>query len=81
MGTTSDIAFEHLKYVLSCNHVLALLDYSIPFTLEYDASGKQIGVVLMWDGHPIAFFSKALSPKYLGMSTYERIICGCQGCE
>ncbi|KAL0337660.1 UNVERIFIED_CONTAM: Transposon Ty3-G Gag-Pol polyprotein [Sesamum calycinum] len=48
---------------------------SKPLTLllrvETDASGKGIGAVLMQEGKPIAYLSKALAAKNLGLSTYE----------
>ena len=31
-----------------------------------------IGALLMQDGHPIAYMSKALSPKHQVLSTYEK---------
>jgi hypothetical protein len=40
--------------------------------VETDASGTGIGAILMQDGHPIAYLSKALCPKNLGLSTYEK---------
>ncbi|KAL5717049.1 hypothetical protein ACHQM5_010129 [Ranunculus cassubicifolius] len=52
--------------------VLALPDYGQPFILETDASGRGIGAVLMQAGRPIAYFSKALGPRALGFSTYEK---------
>jgi hypothetical protein len=33
---------------------------------------KEMGVVLMQSGHPLAFLSKALGPKLKGLSTYEK---------
>ncbi|KAL2237281.1 UNVERIFIED_CONTAM: Transposon Ty3-G Gag-Pol polyprotein, partial [Sesamum indicum] len=36
------------------------------------ACGKGIGAVLMQEGRPIAYLSKALAPKNLGLSTYEK---------
>lgn len=51
--------------------VLALSDYTKLFIIEFDASGKGLGVVLMQEGHTIAFWSKGLSHKNQALSTYE----------
>jgi hypothetical protein len=67
-----DKAFHTLKQALTTAPVLALSDFSKPFILETDASDNWIGAVLMQDGHPIAFLSKALGPKFRGLSTYEK---------
>ncbi|XP_028215223.1 soyasapogenol B glucuronide galactosyltransferase-like [Glycine soja] len=52
--------------------VLALPDFSLPFTLKTDASSVAIGAVLMQKGHPIPFFSKHFCPRLLRASTYIR---------
>jgi hypothetical protein len=49
-----------------------LLDFSQPFHIETDASGNGVGVVLLQNGHPLAFLSKPLSPRNLGLSAYEK---------
>lgn len=61
-----------MKQALISSLVLALLDFSKPFTLETDASEKGIGAVLQQEGHPIAFVSRALGPRAQGLSTYEK---------
>ena len=65
-------SFRTLKLTLAQAPVLALPDFSKSFTIETDASGKGIGAVLQQEGHPIAYISKALGPKNLGLSTYEK---------
>jgi hypothetical protein len=51
---------------------MALPNFQIPFTLETDASGTGLGAVLMQQGKPIAYFSKALGSKAVAMSTYDK---------
>ncbi|KAL2226832.1 UNVERIFIED_CONTAM: Retrovirus-related Pol polyprotein from transposon [Sesamum indicum] len=68
----AEMAFNHLKELMVSAPVLAMPDFSQPFIVETDASGKGIGVVLMQGGKPISYLSKALAPKNLGLSTYEK---------
>jgi hypothetical protein len=65
-------SFEALKTTLITSPILALPNFTKPFTIETDASDKGIGAVLQQDGHPIAFVSKALGPMAHGLSTYEK---------
>lgn len=51
---------------------MRLLDFSKVFVVECDASGSVIVVVLMQDGMPIAFLSKALKGRELHLSTYVK---------
>lgn len=65
-------AFNLLKSALSTTPVLALPDFTKPFTIETDASDKGVGAVLQQGGHPIAYISRALGPKNQMLSTYEK---------
>jgi hypothetical protein len=68
----TEASFQALKKALISAPVLALPNFSIPFTVETDALAKGIGAVLQQQGHPIAFVSKALGVKAQGLSTYEK---------
>ena len=52
--------------------VLALPNFSLPFTIETDASGVGIGAMLVQQGHPIAYLSKTLAPKHQQLFAYEK---------
>jgi len=68
----ADVAFLKLKDAMCTTPVLAMLDFSKTFVIESDACGVGIGVVLMQEGHPLAFTSRALFGKNLCKSTYEK---------
>uniref|UniRef100_A0A0A9D2Z3 Integrase catalytic domain-containing protein n=1 Tax=Arundo donax TaxID=35708 RepID=A0A0A9D2Z3_ARUDO len=65
-------SFQVLKEALVQAPVLALSDFSKQFTIETDACEYGIGAVLLQDGHPLAYLSKALGPRNRGLSTYEK---------
>lgn len=67
----SDI-FKELKRALTTTPVLAMPNFTQTFILETDACKNGVGAVLMQNGRPISYFSKALGQKYLGLSTYEK---------
>ena len=67
-----DNAFLALKAALGSAPMLGILDFSIPIHLESDASRFGVGVVLLQNGHPLAFISKALGPRNQGLSVYEK---------
>lgn len=67
------VGFDTLKHTLSSAPVLALPNFAIPFAIESDPSGTAIGaVLLLQEGHPLAFVSEALGIKNKGLSTYEK---------
>jgi hypothetical protein len=65
-------SFVALKKAMCSAPVLALPNFSKPFAIETDASSSGIGAVLIQDGHPLAYISKALGPKSQGISAYEK---------
>ncbi|XP_058783052.1 uncharacterized protein LOC131657702 [Vicia villosa] len=71
-STEAQLAFTTLKHKMTDMPVLALPDFTQIFTIETDASGVAIGVVLSQAGHPIAFFSKKLCPRMQQASAYVR---------
>ena len=52
--------------------MLALPDFEKQFCIETDASHYGVGAVLLQEGHPLAFLSRALGPKNQGLSAYEK---------
>ncbi|KAJ4801231.1 polyprotein [Rhynchospora pubera] len=65
-------AFERLKKAMSSAPVLALPDFTQPFCIEADACETGLGAVLTQGGRPLAYLSKALGPKNMAKSTYEK---------
>jgi len=65
-------AFQSLKQALSTAPCLALPDFTVPFHIETDACATGVGAMLLQNGHPLAYISKALGPRNQGLSTYEK---------
>ncbi|XP_073268339.1 uncharacterized protein [Populus alba] len=65
-------AFTVLKQALCKAPFLALPDFSKTFMLETDASDYGLRAVLSQKGKPVAYFSKSLSSKHLGLSIYKK---------
>jgi len=67
-----EAAFLKLKDAMCTTPILVMPDFSKTFMIESDACGVRIGAILMQEGHPLAFISRALSGKNLGKFTYEK---------
>ena len=47
-------------------------NFDLPFVVETDACATGMGAVLMQQGKPISFLSKAFNKKNMGCSVYEK---------
>lgn len=65
-------AFELLKRAMANTPVLALPDFDKPFSIKTDACDTSIGAVLVQEGHPVAYFSKALGVRNQKLFAYEK---------
>ena len=61
-----------MKKAMSTTPTLAMPNFEEPFTIETDASGEGIGVVLTQKGQPIAFLSRALGVYKRSWSVYAK---------
>lgn len=66
------VAFEEFKDMMTKTPVLKLPDFRKTFVVETDASNVGIGAVLTQEGHPLAYFSKKLTPRLAVASAYVR---------
>lgn len=66
------VAFQTLKTAMTSTPVLALPDFSQPFTVETDASATGIGAIHSQNNHPIAYLSRALGVANQKLSVYEK---------
>lgn len=67
----AQIAFDSLKAAM-VQIIPSARDFNVPFTIETDACGTGVGAVLMQQGHPVAYLSKALGVKNSKLSIYEK---------
>lgn len=66
------VAFLKLKEIMTTTRLLAIPDFSIPFTIACDASGLRVGAILMQKGHPIAYKSRKFTKEERTFSIYDK---------
>ena len=71
-GMETEAAFNSLKRALTTAPVLILSDFTQRFVVECDACDKGLGVILIQQDKPIAYFRKGLKSSMLALSTYEK---------
>ena len=57
---TQQESFDRLKQLDSSTPVFSIYDVRKPVMISGDASSNGLGVVLLQDGHPVAYGSRAL---------------------
>lgn len=65
-------AFQSLKQAMTNTPVLALPNFEKTFVVETDACNTGVGAVLSQEGHPVAYYSKALGVASQKTSIYEK---------
>jgi len=72
---TAQTTFANLKNAFLTTPILTIPKFDAMFTIQTDASGIGMGVVLSQHDHPIAYFSKQFCPKLRNSSTYIQKLC------
>jgi hypothetical protein len=68
--------FSALKAAVTSAPILAMPDFAKLFIVECDASAFGFGAVLVQEGHPVAYFSRAVAPRNRVLAAYERELIG-----
>ena len=65
-------SFENIKRVMTKETLLYYLDFNKPFEIHVDTPLCQIGVVIIQDNKPVAFYSRKLRDGQHNYTTTER---------
>ena len=77
-----DAAFESMKNIITQTPALAYYDPRKPLTLQVNASARATGAVLMQEGRPVEYASRALDASKQNWAPIEReMLAIVHGCE
>ncbi|KAH0720071.1 hypothetical protein KY284_005101 [Solanum tuberosum] len=74
LNVKATMAFNQFKKDLVTAPVLSLLNNTQQFLVETNACDLGVGIVLMQEGHPLAYLSKGLSHRQKYFSLWQRAI-------
>jgi RNase H-like domain found in reverse transcriptase len=64
--------FQKMKTIVAREILLAYPNFLLPFKIHTDASHLQLGVVILQQEKPIAFYSRKFNPPQIRYTTTER---------
>ncbi|XP_062542356.1 uncharacterized protein K02A2.6-like [Armigeres subalbatus] len=71
-GCEQEAAFQQIKNLMQSPPVLRYYDLNLPVTLSVDASSHALGAVLLQQGRPVAYASKALTATEMNYPQIEK---------